>query len=426
MALENFRVITLNHQKAPVSVREHFSFVESEIPDFLSQIAVSLEITEVLLLTTCNRTELYYVAPKSLFAEILGYLFTWKGIENGIVFQDYFEEIPGGNSSVQYLFEVGVGLHSSILGDLQIGGQLKQAYQFASDSKTAGSFIHRLLHTFFHIGKRVQQETSWRDGVASVSYASVVLIEECLAHITHPNILVIGCGEMGIDAAKSIISREIGKLTIANRTLSKAQNISQELGCQIATIEEALLNLSHYDGIIVAVNTPEPILNLRHFTSQNLSNGLVVIDLGVPRSVNAEIEVVPQVLLYNLDEIQTKVDTAVKKRIAAIPMVQGILTEELAKIKTWEQELVISPVIHRLKETFETFRSEELSRFGKNQPAEVQQLLDAFSKSLIQKLLKHPVVHLKSACMRGEQEQLMDAIRRLFDISESSEITLNR
>ena len=420
MTLESFRVVTLNHQRAPIQVREQFSFSDHETIDFLQQLSASFEISEVLLLATCNRTELYYVSPKSLSSEILSFILSWKNLNHQPNLGDYFEELPEGLPGLRHLFEVSVGLKSSVLGDLQIAGQMKQAYQLAHEAKTAGAFIHRLLHTIFHFNKRIQQETAWRDGIASVSYASVVILEECLASLTQPNILIIGCGEMGADAAKSVISRESGNLTLTNRTFDKAKILAQELNCQAVVIDDALKNIHCYDGVIVAVNSPEPVLKLSHFESKHITKGLTIVDLGLPRSVCPEVEVVPQVLLYNLDEIKAKIDVTIQKRMAAIPDVQAILTEELGKIKLWSQELIISPVIQHLKNTFEVFRQEELNRFGKGQSPETQQMLDAFSKALIQKLLKHPVVHLKSACLRGEQEQLVDAIRQLFDIQENS------
>ncbi|MCS7074792.1 MAG: NAD(P)-binding domain-containing protein, partial [Bacteroidia bacterium] len=224
---EQFQVIGLSHQNCPVSIREQFYFSDEKIQQFLLQTSELFGIQEHFMLCTCNRTEYYFISEQNLFRELTRFLTLFAGLtisEN----DNLFFSIPKTEQTIDYFFEVAAGLHSKVIGDLQIATQIKQAYILANNLKFAGSFLHRLFHTVFHINKRIYQETSFRDGAASLSYAAADLIKQLLSTIPNSSILILGLGEMGSDVARNL-SECNAKLVLCNRTKAKAEQLQQEI-----------------------------------------------------------------------------------------------------------------------------------------------------------------------------------------------------
>ena len=195
----NFKAVSLSHKKAPLAIRELIALDETACKQFLQMMLDYLQATDILILSTCNRTEVYYSAEEDLSSEIVKLLGVSKGIENISQYFDFFTILNQHADAVQHLFDVSMGLEAQVVGDMQISNQVKTAYQWSADNNTAGPFLHRLMHAIFFTNKRVQQETSFRDGAASTSYATVELVEELTADIHDPKILVVGLGEIRAD-----------------------------------------------------------------------------------------------------------------------------------------------------------------------------------------------------------------------------------
>lgn len=202
--LHNFKAVTLSYKKAPLDIRELIALDESSCKQFLGTLKDFIQAGDILVLSTCNRTEVYYTADVDYSQEIIKLLGIQKGIAQITKYLDYFTIINTHQDAVQHLFEVAMGLDAQVVGDIQISNQVKQAYQWSADNETAGPFLHRLLHTIFFTNKRVVQETSFRDGAASTSYATVELVEELTNDIDNPRILVVGIGEIGADVCRNL------------------------------------------------------------------------------------------------------------------------------------------------------------------------------------------------------------------------------
>ena len=202
--LQNFKAISLSYKKAPLDIRELIALDETSCRQFLQTLKNFIQASDILVLSTCNRTEVYYNADADYSRDIVKLLGITKGIDNISQYFDYFTILNEHNDAVQHLFDVSMGLESQVVGDMQISNQAKQAYQWSADNDTAGPFLHRLMHTIFFTNKRVVQETAFRDGAASTSYAAVELIEELTADIADPKILVVGLGEIGADVCRNL------------------------------------------------------------------------------------------------------------------------------------------------------------------------------------------------------------------------------
>ncbi len=412
----NFRLLALTYKTAPVSVREQVSLNESGTKQLLNFLREFTAVTEALIVSTCNRTEIYYCAEADQSTDIFKGLKLLKNPEEG--FERHFAKYDG-QTAVSHLFEVALGLDAQVVGDFQISGQIKNAYQWTADENMAGPFLHRLLHTIFFANKRVAQETSFRDGAASLSYAAKELAEDLTSSVKNPKVLVIGVGEIGQDVCLNLQNSSFAKVTILNRTIEKAERLASKSGFNFKGIESLGEEIADADVIISSVSGNEPLITQEIVAQHRLLKNKFFIDLSIPRSIDARIEEIPGVIVYNLDDIEQKTNEAVEKRKASIPSVQNIVAEAMAEFEDWSKEMIISPTIQKLKNSLEQIRKEELARFLKNAKPEEAVRLEEMSKSMMQKIIKYPVLHLKAACKRGDAESVSELLQELFDLDKT-------
>jgi glutamyl-tRNA reductase len=410
-----FKTITISYKNAPLDVRERIALNEDECKALMLKSKEVFEVSEVLILSTCNRTEIYYCSEESLGESLIKLLSAEKALNSAEILP-YFEIIDDQQHAANHLFEVAMGLQSQVVGDLQIPNQVKHAYQWSADVQMAGPFLHRLLHTIFFTNKRVVQETTFRDGAASTSYATVEMMESFLPMLSNPKILVVGLGEIGEDVCRTLADKAYKNISITNRTRAKAETLATELGFEVADYEQVIENIQSADIIISSVRLDQPLITKTIL--QNISSVKYLIDLSVPRSVEADIEQVQGVVLYDLDEIQQRANAALQRRLSAVPKVKAIITEALVEFNNWSQEMIVSPTIQKLKNALEQIRKDEMARYMKNLNEDEAEKMEKITASMMQKVLKLPVLQLKAACKRGEAETLIDVLNDLFNLEK--------
>jgi glutamyl-tRNA reductase len=414
-----FRVVSLSHRSAPVHIRELISLDDLAIERLLLKLKDFFGVADALILSTCNRTEVYYSHESDLSIELIKLIGIERGLEDAIGYLDYFQVLNNDQEAVTHLFRVSMGLEAQVVGDIQISNQVKRAYQTAADLELAGPFLHRLMHTIFFTNKRVVQETAFRDGAASLSYATIELIESLTQNIFQPRILLIGVGEIGEDVAKNMVHLPAAQIKIANRTLSKAEEIGLPLGFEVIPFESCLAAIEEADVVVCSIRMAEPFITKAMIESINIPSYKVLIDLSVPRSIETTVEELPGVVLYNVDNIRSKASAALQNRLEAIPSVEAILKESIEEFGTWQKEMVVSPTIQKLKQALEQIRQEELGRYLKNADEKEFVLIDKITKSMMQKILKVPVVQLRAACQRDQANEMIELITDLFDLEKS-------
>ncbi len=420
---KSFKAVSLSYKSAPLNIRELVSFDEEACKRLLKYFKEFTAINEALVLSTCNRTEVYYSSEQDLSPEIIKLIALERNIGNIGDYRDYFVVVNDHATALQHLFDVSMGLEAQVIGDLQISNQVKRAYQWSADEDMAGPFLHRLMHTIFFTNKRVVQETSFRDGAASVSYAAVELIDELTTSIARPRILVVGLGEIGEDVVRNLEYIKNKEVFIANRTPEKALAIALECGYTAIPFEEVHTYLKEADVLISSVNNKEPIFKKEHFSGAEALSFKYLLDLSVPRSIENDVEDVHGILLYNVDDIHSKTSEALEKRLAAIPQVKSIIASSIEELLDWSKEMEVSPTINKLKNALEQIRQEEVARHLKGITSEESKLIDKVTRSMMQKIIKLPVLQLKAACKRGEAETLIDVLNDLFDLEKQSSKT---
>lgn len=413
-----FRALSLSHKTAPVQIRELISLDESEIRRVLLKFKEFFSLTDTLIVSTCNRTEVYYSHELDLSTEMIKLIGLEKGLADVVNYLEYFEVFQEDSEAINHLFRVSMGLEAQVIGDIQISNQIKRAYQAAADSDLAGPFLHRLMHTIFFTNKRIVQETAFRDGAASLSYATIELIESLTTNTFEPRILLIGVGEIGEDVAKNMVYLPQAKVKITNRTQAKAEAIAVELGFEVVPFENHLEAMKEADVIVCSIMKHDPFITKKMVKEFDIKSYKLLIDLSVPRSIETTVEDIPGVVLYNVDNIRSKTSEALEKRLAAIPSVESIIKESIEEFSNWKKEMMVSPTINKLKQSLEQIRQEELSRYLKNADEKEYVLIDKITKSMMQKILKVPVVQLRAACQRDQAEEMIEIITDLFDLEK--------
>ena len=407
-----FKSTGISYRNSSLELREKLALGEDSCKQYLKLLNSTFGLGECMILSTCNRTEIYYSSDRDLTEEIVKLLAIHHGGFTAADLLPYFQSYDH-RGAVEHLFEVSLGLDSKVLGDLQISNQVKKAYQWSADEGLAGPFLHRLMHSIFYASKRVAQETAFRDGAASVSYMATDLAKKFIPNFQEPKILVLGLGEIGQNIAENLSGLE-AEITLCNRSIEKSKHHAERLGHKYADFESELELVNNYDVVISSVAVEKPILTSDHFPS-GLKQKLL-IDLSVPRSIASTVDDLHHVMLYNIDQIEAKTGEAELKREKAIPAVKKILEDALIEFREWSQEMEVSPTIQKLKNALEEIRQKEVSKYLKKASDEELKLLDTATKNIIQKVLRLPVLQLKAACKRGDADSLVETLNDLFNL----------
>ena len=388
--MNNLKAIALSFSNTPIDIRELVVLGESQAKRLLELLKEASGVDEAIIISTCNRTEVYYASDlNNMGQEILSMLTVVLGdqIKKAL---PYFESIENHDEAAKRLFEVSIGVHSKVIGDLQITSQVKKAYQWSVDMNMAGPQLHRLLHTIFYANKRIVQETAFRDGAASVSYAAKELAEQVIDQLENPVILVVGLGEIGADFCGNIAGTK-ARVVVSNRTPLRSEEIAAKFQYEILPFENAIaFAKTSADVIVTSISTSQSLFKATDF-SESLRQKCF-IDLGVPRNVDSSMDQIEGIITYTIDELNAKTTASQQKRLDALDQVHAIIQDELEAFGNWSKEMLVSPVIKKLKNSLEDIRKEEVAKFIKNASEKEVDLVEKVPKSMMQKIIKLPVL----------------------------------
>lgn len=392
-------VTGFNHSTAPVEIREQMTFDE-ESAQFLNHQLLEDEILqESVVLSTCNRTEIYGVVDNltELNGQIPACLSKVKLSENHIPAKYFYQKSE--QDAVSHLFRVSAGLDSMVVGEAQIFGQVKQAYSRATKSSSTGVVLNRLFHHSFRAGKRVRSETRVGEGSVSVASAGVDLARKIFQDISGKKVVLIGAGEMAVQTLTHLTGHGVKDIYLVNRTREKAQALAETFGGKVVPYSELEFILSETDMVIASTGAQKAIVQpeqIQTIMSYRRSRPLFFIDISVPRNIHPEIKNIYNTYLYNIDDLQAIVNQNLGERRMEIPKAEKIIHEEVKEFLDWYQHRPSLDRIQMLQEHFESIRQKEIQRNQKFFNKEDWEQMDKFSKSLMKKFLHSPYMRLRS------------------------------
>jgi glutamyl-tRNA reductase len=340
--ISNFFVAGINYKKSDACVRGQFAISNEQYTNLLQKASLQ-GLNEIFILSTCNRTEIYGFANNSrqlvdlLCSETLGDSKTF--LESAY--------IKNGFQAIEHVFSVGAGLDSQILGDYEIVGQLKNAVRFAKEHGFVGAFVERLINCVLQSSKLVKNNTELSGGTVSVSFAAVQYIKHVAANPSTKNILLLGVGKIGRNTCKNLVDYlDTKNITLINRSPEKAEELASELGLRSASLENLSTEIANADIILVATNSPEPIIVKDHIQGKGEK---LIIDLSIPYNVHEEAQQLPNVQLVNVDELSKLKDETLRMRMAEVPKAKAIIAEVMQEFKEWYEMRRHVPMLKHLK-----------------------------------------------------------------------------
>lgn len=354
----------LNHKTAPVEVREKLFVNEKEVPELLGQFKRYL--SECVILSTCNRTEIYGVSERADvdLDNCKRLLIDFKRAD-GLVQDEHFFTLISC-AACQQLFNVATSIDSKVVGDSQILRQLRGAYTMASDNRSTGKVLNQLLQRSFKVGKKTFTQTSIHHGAVSVSLAAVELVAEAFGSLRGLSVMIIGAGETARLTAEALVNKRVGKLYITNRTQQHAEELlatarkGREVDAEVIDFNHFPDRLTDVDVVFSSTGSAEPLLYKRHFATR--TRKVVLIDIAVPRDIDAGVTENPHVMLSNIDDLHTIIDGNQGKRINDLPKVKKLIMKEMVDFLTWYYSLPLMPEYEKTNIQPSAAQTEEILR----------------------------------------------------------------
>jgi glutamyl-tRNA reductase len=414
--------VGLSHRTAPVDLRECVDFARGGVDAALSALAARGVGREVVVLSTCNRAEIYAVGETDATAEGIGRFFSeYHNVPHAQVAEHLY--LRSGPEAARHLFRVAAGLDSLVVGEPQILGQVKAAYSTASDLHYTGTLTNRLFHSAFAAGKRVRAETGVGEGAVSVSYAAIALAKKIFGQLKGRSVLILGAGEMAKLTGVHLQAQQVQEIAISSRTFSTAQALASRLGGRAVpwtALDEAL---SAADIVITATGAGEPVLTrarVEDVMRPRRNRPIFIIDIALPRDVEPAAGNLDQVFLYNIDDLQAIVNENLARRGSELVRAEAIVEEEVARFASWMQSREIVPTVVALRQRFETIRQGELARLDTKMnglPPEARARVDEITRLIVEKLLLTPTEQLKALSDETTAVAYADALNKLFGLS---------
>jgi glutamyl-tRNA reductase len=413
-------VVGLNHQTAPLEVRETLAFPQDRLPEALVRVREEAGLSEAMVLSTCNRVEIYGEAPRAGTRAVAEFLARFHGrsleeLEPHL----YHHE---GDAAVRHAFRVAASLDSMVLGESQIFGQVKQAYEAAEKAGSLGSILMALRNRSFAAAKRARTETAIGRNAVSVSHVAVELARKIFGSLHDRSVLLVGAGKMSEVAARQMVRDGARAAVLGGRTMERAQQLAAALGGRAAPLEELRPEMAKVDVVISGTAAPGLVIRREDVESaqrERRHRPLFLIDIAVPRDIEPAAGKVDGVFLYDLDDLRSVAEANLRERRKEADSAEAILDEEIQDFLEWRRSLDVVPLLVELRGRADEIRRAEIERARRRLgplTAEQEKALDALTSGIVNKLLHPPTVELKKmAGHRGHAEQV-GLVRRLFGL----------
>ncbi|MEH7106654.1 glutamyl-tRNA reductase [Bacillus sp. JJ1764] len=417
-------VIGLNYRTAPVEIRERLTFNETDLEDAIKTLSNKKSILENIILSTCNRTEIYVVVDQLHTGRyyIKEFLSEWFGLEQSEFspFLFIYEE----DGAVEHLFNVTCGLNSMVLGETQILGQVRTSFMLAQEHETTGSVFNHLFKQAITLAKRAHSETEIGANAVSVSYAAVELAKKIFGSLANKHVLIFGAGKMGELAVQNLHGNGVKQVTVINRTYDKAKVLAGRFNGDARTIDELQQALVEADILISSTGAKDFVISKEMIAKvEKMRRGkpLFMVDIAVPRDLDPKIAELENVFLYDIDDLEGIVEANLQERKKAAEKIMLMIEKEIVDFKQWLGMLGVIPVISALREKALAIQAETMVSLERKLPNLTERdvkVLNKHTKSIINQLLKDPILQAKEMAARPDAEQAMDLFVKIFNIEE--------
>lgn len=420
-------VIGLNHRTMPLDQFEQMAIAEAELPKALGGIRATEHVAEAVVLSTCNRTEVYAVAEKfhGAYSDIRNFLADLAHVAP----EDFSDHlyVHYDEGAVRHLFSVSCGLDSVVVGEHEILGQTKAAWDAARRESTVGPVLNTLFRHAIETGKRARTETSIGRHIASASQAAVAMAAERLGSLEGRSVLVVGAGEMGGGMAVTLSKAGVDEVLVANRTPERADELAARVGGRSVSLADLPAVLHTVDVLLTSTGATSLIVDqagLAPLIAQRSGRPLLIVDIAVPRDVDTAVSALPGVTLLDMDDLRRFADAGLRARRREVIDVQSIIEDELERYRAVASARTVSPLIAKLYDGAEDIRSGELQRYAARldglDPRQ-REAVEALTRGILAKMLHRPTVVLKDTAGTARGERLAEAIRDIYDLWDEGE-----
>ncbi|WP_059171307.1 glutamyl-tRNA reductase [Bacillus sp. FJAT-27445] len=417
-------VAGINYKTAPVEIRERLTFKQEDLREAARTLKGKKAILENVILSTCNRTEIYAVVDQVHTGRyyMKEFLAEWFGLEQSEFSPFLF--IYEGDGAVEHLFNVACGLNSMILGETQILGQVRSSFFLSQEEGTTGTVFNHLFKQAITVAKRGHAETDIGANAVSVSYAAVELAKKIFGSLEDKHVLIFGAGKMGELAAQNLHGNGVGSVTVINRTFEKAQQLASRFGGRAKLLSELQCSLVEADIVISSTGSDNFVITKETMDQvEKLRKGkpLFMVDIAVPRDLDPRISELNNVFLYDIDDLEGIVEANLQERKKAAAVIMMMIEKEIVDFKQWLGMLGVIPVISALREKAHEIQSDTMTSIERKLPHltdREKKVLNKHTKSIINQLLKDPILQAKELAARPDAEEALDLFMTIFDIKE--------
>lgn len=422
----HIQCLGLNYKTTPIEIREKLSFTEDQIRASLARLGCGgiHSLAELIILSTCNRIELYTASSQNSFSALENFLSETHGIPQKELSAFFYHFT--GSKVAEHLFNVAAGLDSLVVGEPQILGQVTRALELARGQNAAGPILNRLFQSAIHTGKRARTETAISRNPASVSTLAASLSQRVVHHVADAQIVILGAGEMAELAVEALRKRGTKRILLVNRTLERSQSLAQRWGAQATTFENLNTALVSADILISSTGAPHTLISYEMVQSamtQRPERPLVLIDIAVPRDIDPDAANVPHVRLYDMDSLNDQLEHSLAERMAEVPHVKSIVVEEVLQFEEYMQSLEMIPIIADMRQQAEAIRQRVLKKSLSRMPdlTEVErERIEAMTQALVKKILDTPTQRLRAEAACPHAPEYATVARTLFGLKHES------
>ncbi|MFJ7936418.1 glutamyl-tRNA reductase [Sporosarcina sp. NPDC096371] len=417
-------MVGVNHRTAPVEIREKLSFVEAELPQAMQTLQQQKSILENIIISTCNRTEIYAVVDQLHTGRyyVKNFLAEWfdlplESFSSHLIVHE-------SDGAIEHLLRVSAGIDSMVLGETQILGQVRDSFLKGQEIGTTGTVYNELFKQAITFAKKAHTETAIGENAVSVSYAAVELGKKIFGSLDRKHIAILGAGKMGELAAKNLYGSGAGKMTVINRTLSKAEELAEKFGGEAKSMKELQCALLEADVLISSTGATDFVIDyeLMQFAVR-LRKGkpIFMVDIAVPRDLDPRIGDLPNVFLYDIDDLQGIVEANLAERKNAAEEIGLMIEQEIVVFNEWVATLGVVPVISALRQKANRIQTETMASIENKMPNltdREKKLLSKHTKSIVNQLLKDPILQAKELVMDKKSTEKLALFQQIFGIDE--------